>query len=77
MPKMGDVHVVYRKAERLWAVEVTGQGRASGRSPTKQPAVDLGRRVAERNHSELYIHGQDGEIQRHDSHGGDPYPPRG
>ena len=30
-----------------------------------------------REGSELLIHGQDGKIQRKDSHGKDPFPPRG
>jgi Uncharacterized protein conserved in bacteria (DUF2188) len=77
MPKKGDVHVVHDDDSGKWRVEVEGQTRASGTSDTKQPAVDLGRRVAERNHSDLLIHNKDGQIGRRDSHGRDPHPPKG
>jgi hypothetical protein len=31
----------------------------------------------EKEQSELYIHGKDGAIQRKDSYGNDPFPPKG
>lgn len=78
MPRKGDVHIVYRRDEERWAVEVEGQSRASGLRGTQREAIDLGRRVAERNRSELLIHRRnDGRIRQRDSHGHDPSPPRG
>lgn len=59
-----------------WNVQKGGAGRASGHFDTKQKAVDYGRQVSQNQNTELIIHKQDGTIQRTDSHGGDPCPPR-
>ncbi|MGM9605089.1 MAG: DUF2188 domain-containing protein [Faecousia sp.] len=36
-----------------------------------------GRIIAQNQHSELLIHGTNGQIRAKDSHGHDPYPPKG
>ena len=77
MPKQGDVHVLYYQAEKAWRVEVTGNKRASGRHASKPPAVEQGRKLAQRNKSELVVHNQDGKIGDRRSYGNDPFPPRG
>jgi Uncharacterized protein conserved in bacteria (DUF2188) len=77
MPKQGDVHVVYYQADKGWRVEVTGNKRASGRHASKPPAVEQGRKLAQRNKSELVVHKQDGKIAQRRSYGNDPFPPRG
>jgi Uncharacterized protein conserved in bacteria (DUF2188) len=77
MPKQGDVHVVYYQPDKGWRVEVTGNKRASGRHATKTPAVEQGRKLAQRNKSELVVHRQDGKIGDRRSYGNDPFPPRG
>lgn len=59
-----------------WAVKPEG-GRASSVHPTQQDAIDRGREVARNQGSELLIHGRDGRIRERDSHGHDPYPPKG
>lgn len=43
----------------------------------KADAEALARRISINQRSELVIHGRDGRIQRADSHGGDPHPPKG
>ena len=75
MPKQGDVHVV--RAGEGWRVEVTGNERASGTHATKPPAVEQGRKLAQRNNAELVVHNQDGKIGERRSYGSDPFPPRG
>jgi Uncharacterized protein conserved in bacteria (DUF2188) len=77
MASQGDVHVVYHQADKGWRVEVAGNKRASGRHATKPSALEQGRRLAQRNKSELVIHKQDGKIGDRRSYGNDPFPPRG
>lgn len=60
-----------------WAVQPAGGGRASSVHDTQREAIDRGREIARNQNSELLIHGRDGRIRERDSHGGDPYPPKG
>ncbi|QIA21774.1 DUF2188 domain-containing protein [Mesorhizobium sp. AA22] len=60
-----------------WDVKRGGSQRASGHFDTKREAVDFGRGVSRNQSTELKIHNQDGKIAQSDSHGRDPYPPRG
>lgn len=60
-----------------WDVRRGGAGRASGHYGTKQEAVNAGRTVSQNQGTELRIHNKDGRIASSDSHGGDPYPPKG
>ena len=60
-----------------WDVKLGGASRASSHHETKQAAIDRGRAVSHNQGTELRIHNKDGRIARSDSHGGDPYPPKG
>lgn len=60
-----------------WAVKGAGAKRATEVLPTKREAVDRGREISRNQGTELFIHGQDGKIQSRDSHGKDPFPPKG
>jgi len=60
-----------------WAVVRGGADRASAVAPTKAEAIARGREISRHQQSELVIHGMNGQIQGSDSHGHDPYPPRG
>jgi len=60
-----------------WAVRGAGSQRASSLHRTQSEAVNVGREVARNQGSELFIHGRDGRIRDRDSHGSDPYPPKG
>ena len=51
--------------------------RSSGHFDKKQDAVDAGRKISQNQGTEFFIHGKDGKIQNKDSHGNDPYPPKG
>jgi len=68
-------HVV--PSEKGWCVKTDHADRASRCFPRKQDAVDYGRTVSRRQGTELFIHNSDGRIAQRDSHGHDPYPPRG
>ena len=70
-----DQHVVPHDGD--WAVRGEGNDRATSVHPTQAEAIEAGRQIAQNQHSELFIHGRDGRIRVRDSHGHDPYPPRG
>ena len=59
-----------------WNVKRGGAQRSSGHYPTKDDAITAGRVISRNQGTELVIHGLDGKIQRSDSHGHDPCPPR-
>jgi uncharacterized protein YdaT len=67
-------HVV--KHDAGWAVKRSGSDRPSVVTDTKQQAVNQGRTISKNQGTELVIHKQDGTIQRSDSHGRDPNPPK-
>lgn len=69
-------HVVHNASRGGWDVKRSGATRASIHTATKAEAVKVGRIMSQRSGSELVIHGTDGRIQRKDSHGNDPCPPR-
>lgn len=60
-----------------WAVRGAGNGRATSVHDTQRDAIDAARGIAKNQHSELLIHGSNGQIRDRDSYGGDPFPPRG
>ena len=70
-------HVVPRSDVGGWAVQREGAGRASSLHDTQAEAIDAARRIAQREHSELFIHRPNGQIRDRDSHGHDSFPPRG
>jgi uncharacterized protein YdaT len=73
MPK--NYHVV--RQDEKWAVKSEGAERASKVVNTQSEAIDVGRELAQKNNSELLIHGKDNRIRRKHSYGNDPYPPKG
>ena len=60
-----------------WSVRSAGASRAAKTYPTQREAIDHARETAQKNKSELYIHGADGRIRERNSYGNDPHPPRG
>lgn len=71
-----NIHITRRKSEDKWAVIGEGDGRASSLHDTQGDAIDAGRRLAEKNKSELVIHDRENKIRDKDSFGNDPFPPR-
>lgn len=59
-----------------WDSKKGGADRASKHFETKKEAEDYSRKQSQKEGSELLIHGKDGKIQRSDSHGNDPNPPK-
>jgi len=72
-----DTHRVMPHPKGGWQVKRDGDQRASHRAETKAAAETLGRQISENQGTELQVHGRDGSIQRSDSHGNDPSPPKG
>lgn len=70
-------HHVVPNPDGGWDVKRGGATRASSHHETKRDAVDAGRRVSRNQSTELRIHNRDGRIANSDSHGHDPYPPKG
>jgi uncharacterized protein YdaT len=60
-----------------WAVRGENSARVTSQHNTQASAINAGRTIAQHQHSELVIHGRDGRIRDKDSHGHDPYPPKG
>lgn len=59
-----------------WDVKRENAKRASGHYDTKAEAEAAGRTMSINGKTELVVHGEDGRIQRSDSHGNDPCPPK-
>lgn len=68
-------HVVPRG--NAWAVRGEGNSRVTRITRTQREAIDIARMISRNQGSELFIHGQDGRIRERDSHGNDPFPPKG
>jgi len=77
MSKSPGSHHVVPKADGGWDVKKGGAERSSVHFEKKQDAVNAGRRISQNQGTEFVIHGKDGKIQSKDSHGNDPYPPKG
>jgi hypothetical protein len=70
------VHVTPRSDGR-WNVTRDNAQRASSVHDTQATATNAARDTARREHTELFVHGRDGQIRSRDSYGNDPHPPRG
>lgn len=60
-----------------WAVRGEGNDRATSVHDTQAAAIERAREIARNQQGELLIHGRDGRIRARDSHGHDPFPPKG
>jgi hypothetical protein len=71
VPRKGDVHVVQGN-NGGWQVRVEGTARARSMHNTQAEAAKAGRGVAQKNKSELLVHGRDGKIRERSTFGPDP-----
>jgi hypothetical protein len=60
-----------------WAVRGAGNSRATAIHQTQAEAAAQARDIAQNQHSEVLIHGRNGQIRERDSYGHDPFPPKG
>jgi len=73
--KMGkNQHVV--KRNNSWGVKGEGNKRLTSLQPTQKEAIEIARKIAINQKSEVVIHGRDGKISDKDSYGNDPCPPK-
>ena len=70
-------HHVVHNPNGGWDVKRGGAQRSSGHFDTKTEAIDAGRQISVNQGTALLIHGLNGRIQSSDSHGNDPFPPKG
>lgn len=70
-------HHVVPSSNGGWNVKKGGAERASGHFDRKIDAINFGRTVSQNQGSEFLIHNRNGRIAQSDSHGHDPFPPRG
>ncbi len=59
-----------------WAIKGEGNKRATKVTKTQKEAIDIAKKIAKNQESELYIQDSKGKIRRKDSYGNDPCPPR-
>lgn len=74
---MGKNQHVTPHSDGGWQVKGAGNDRATKRTDTQAQAIEKGREIAKNQGSELVIHRPNGRIRDKDSHGKDPYPPKG
>jgi len=60
-----------------WDVKKGGAKRATKHYDNKKDAINRARQISKNKKSELIIHNKDGRIAQKDSHGNDPFPPKG
>lgn len=60
-----------------WQVKGAGSSRATVRTSTQREAINIGRAISRNQGTELVIHRPNGQIRDKDSHGKDPFPPKG
>jgi len=60
-----------------WAVRGAGAAKATKVFDRQSDAIAAARDVAKNQKTELLVHGRNGQIRKRDSHGNDPYPPKG
>jgi len=69
-------HHVVHNPKGGWDVKRGGGAKSITHTTTKAEAERIGRSISRNQGTEFIIHGLNGRIQRADSHGNDPYPPR-
>lgn len=60
-----------------WAVKGAGNSKATKVVNTQAEAIQLAREIAKNQRSEMFIHGQNGQIRERNTYGDDPFPPKG
>ncbi|MDO4802233.1 MAG: DUF2188 domain-containing protein [Prevotellaceae bacterium] len=68
-------HVV--PVDGRWGIRGEGNSRLTSTFDTQAAAIARAREISRNQQSELFVHGRDGRIRGRDSHGNDPFPPRG
>lgn len=64
-------------ASNRWAVKGESNNKYTRITQTQKEAIGIARTIAQKEQSELIIHGKKGQIRQKDSYGNDPFPPKG
>ncbi len=59
-----------------WAIKGEGNKRATKVTKTQKEAINIAKKIAKNQKSELYIQNREGKIRSKDSYGNDPCPPK-
>jgi hypothetical protein len=76
MPKKGPNVWVVRDGAK-YSIREEGVRRRVVRGVSQRTAIRIARLIAQQNRSELVIQAASGRIRARDSHGSDPFPPKG
>lgn len=68
-------HVV--PVDNRWGVKGEGNMRYTSIFDKQSDAIAAARQISRNQQSELFIHSRNGQIRERDSHGNDPFSPRG
>jgi hypothetical protein len=68
-------HVVPTRGR--WGIKGEGNSRLTSTFDRQSDAIAAARQISRNQSSELIIHVRNGQIRERDSHGNDPFPPRG
>lgn len=60
-----------------WGIKGEGNNRMTAIFDRQSDAIAVARQITRNQGSELFIHRANGQIRERDSHGNDPFPPRG
>lgn len=75
--KTKGIHTVFNSKRNRWVNKREKSSRPLSSHLTKETAVARGRSIAKKGKVEHVIHYQAGPIQKRNSYGNDPFPPRG
>jgi len=64
------------KYRHIWAVKGEGNKKLTRITKTQKEAIEIAKRIAKNQKSELYIQNHEGKIRSKDSYGNDPCPPK-
>ena len=60
-----------------WGIKGEGNSRMTAFFDRQSDAIAAARQISRNQGSELFVHGRNGQIRSRDSHGNDPFPPKG
>ena len=72
-----DTHRVMPHPGGGWQVKRDGDTKASHITTTQAEGIKIARPISINQGTEFQIHKPNGQIRESDSHGNDPYPPKG
>ena len=73
---MGKNQHVTPRPDGKWQVKGAGNEKATKVTTTQKEAIEVARKIAINQQSEVVIHGTNGQIRDKDSYGNDPHPPK-